>query len=394
MSMIQTQEQNVPALRFPEFSGEWVDKYLGSICNIKTGKKDTKDRVDGGEYPFFVRSNTVERIDTYSYNGEAILTSGDGVGVGKNFHYINGKFDFHQRVYSLRKFEKNTSGEFVFNVFSDRFYRRVIRLSAKNSVDSVRMDMIFRMMIAFPSLPEQQKIASFLSSVDHKIEQLAKKKQLLEQYKKGLMQNIFSGEFRFKDAQGNDFPDWEKKRLGEVATFAKGKGISKSDIADDGVTPCIRYGQLYTQYAETISSTVSKTNVPVNQLELSKKNDVIIPASGETALDIATASCVTIAGVALGGDLNIIRSSVNGVFLAYYLNSKKKLTIACLAQGISVIHLYAVHLRSLLLTLPSIEEQQKIADFLSAIDRQIDLVATELSLAKTFKKGLLQQMFV
>ena len=99
-------------------------------------------------------------------------------------------------------------------------------------------------------------------------------------------------------------------------------------------------------------------------------------------------------GVALGGDLNIIRSSVNGVFLAYYLNSNKKIEIARLAQGISVVHLYAGQLKTLLLSVPTSEEQQKIADFLSSIDQKIDFVATELNHAQTFKKGLLQQMFV
>lgn len=88
-------------------------KKLGDVCEIKTGKKDTKNKEDDGEYPFFVRSNTVERINSYSYDGEAILTSGDGVGVGKNFHYINGKFDFHQRVYSLRKFKNGYIGKYI-----------------------------------------------------------------------------------------------------------------------------------------------------------------------------------------------------------------------------------------------------------------------------------------
>ena len=87
-----------PKLRFPEFDKDLTPKIIGEICNLTTGNKDTQNKVDDGEYPFFVRSQTVERINSFSYDGEAILTSGDGVGVGKNYHYINGKFDFHQRV--------------------------------------------------------------------------------------------------------------------------------------------------------------------------------------------------------------------------------------------------------------------------------------------------------
>ena len=187
-----------PKLRFKEFEGEWEEVQLGKTCTVKTGGSDTQDRVDDGKYPFFVRSNTVERINSYSFDGEAILTSGDGVGVGKNFHYINGKFDFHQRVYALHSFEEGFFGKFIYQFFVEKFYRRVMRLSAKNSVDSVRMSMITEMKIGFPLLKEQQKIANFLTAVDSKIQQLQRKKELLETYKKGVMQQLFSQQVRFK----------------------------------------------------------------------------------------------------------------------------------------------------------------------------------------------------
>jgi type I restriction enzyme S subunit len=216
----------------------------------------------------------------------------------------------------------------------------------------------------------------------------------LEQYKKGMMQKLFSQELRFKDEQGNEFPDWEEKRLGDVATFSKGKGISKDDISENGSLECIRYGQLYTDYAETIRDIKYRINIPVNEAVLSEHNDIIIPASGETQIDIATASCVLKGGVALGGDLNIIKTKHDGVFISYYLNNNKKYDIARLAQGISVVHLYAAQLKLLQLNLPSILEQRKIADFLSSLDKKINLIATELTHAQTFKKGLLQQMFV
>ena len=150
-----------PKLRFNGFAEPWKPELLGNTCKVTTGGRDTQNRVENGLYPFFVRSNTVERINSFSYDGEAILTSGDGVGVGKNFHYINGKFDFHQRVYALLEFKENYSGKFIYQLFVEKFHKRVMRLSAKNSVDSVRMNMITEMSIAFPTLPEQQKIASF-----------------------------------------------------------------------------------------------------------------------------------------------------------------------------------------------------------------------------------------
>ena len=117
---------------------------------------------------------------------------------------------------------------------------------------------------------------------------------------------------RFPEFKG----EWERKRLGDIAKFSKGKGISKSEIAEDGKTDCIRYGELYTRYGEVINNVYSRTNVDAKKLVLSEANDVIIPASGETQIDISTASCVIKSGVALGGDLNIIKTENNGVFLS------------------------------------------------------------------------------
>ena len=182
-------------LRFKDENGnafpDWEEIELGKRMSVKTGNKDTQDRKDGAEFPFFVRSNTVESIDTYSFDGEAILTSGDGVGVGKNFHYINGKFDYHQRVYCLYNFSSNTDGSYVYHYFKKAFYKRVMRLSAKNSVDSVRMDMITKMPFPFPAFSEQKKIANFLSAIDTKIDLVNTQLEKTQEFKKGLLQQMF-----------------------------------------------------------------------------------------------------------------------------------------------------------------------------------------------------------
>lgn len=187
--------------------------------------------------------------------------------------------------------------------------------------------------------------------------------------------------------------EWAIFRLGEIATFSKGKGISKSDIDINGNTECIRYGELYTHYGETISKVKSKTNVDVDTLTLSEANDVIIPASGETMIDIATASCVLKSGVALGGDLNIIKTKNDGVFLSYYLNSKKKLEIANLAQGISVVHLYSSQLSSLSLKLPTLDEQKRISAFLASLDKRIQTQNKIIEELKLLKNTLSKKLF-
>jgi type I restriction enzyme S subunit len=189
--------------------------------------------------------------------------------------------------------------------------------------------------------------------------------------------------------------NWKPNVLGkqENISFLKGKGISKADIVDDGITECIRYGELYTIYDEVIDDVDSKTNLPTSELVFSKANDVIIPASGETQIDIATASCVLRDDIALSGDLNIIRSEINGIFLSYYLNNKKKKAIARLAQGSSVIHLYNPHLKTLKLNLPIPDEQKKIAEFLTSIETRISSLKEKKDTLLDFKKGVMQKIF-
>jgi type I restriction enzyme S subunit len=191
-----------------------------------------------------------------------------------------------------------------------------------------------------------------------------------------------------------DFSDnWNTKKMGDIAKFSKGKGISKSEISVDGTTQCIRYGELYTRYGEVINEVYSKTDVDLKNLVLSEANDVIIPASGETQIDIATASCVMKSGIALGGDLNIIKTENNGVFLSYYLNNRKKTEIANLAQGISVVHLYSSQLATLNLNLPTLLEQTRIASFFSVVDQKLAQLKQKKSLLEQYKKGVMQKLF-
>lgn len=187
--------------------------------------------------------------------------------------------------------------------------------------------------------------------------------------------------------------EWENSKLGNIAEFDKGKNISKADISEDGEIECIRYGELYTRYKEIIEKVYSQTNLDKEELVFSEKGDVLTPSSGETAIDIATASCINNDGVALGGDINIIKSDINGNFLAYYLSNKKKANVARLAQGVSVIHLYKNHLKSLSVNFPSPEEQQKIAIFLSLIDKKIELLKKKKELLELYKKGVMQKIF-
>ena len=185
---------------------------------------------------------------------------------------------------------------------------------------------------------------------------------------------------RFPEFHG----EWEKCKLGDIATLTKGSGISKDQRSATG-TPCILYGELYTTYkSEVINYVVSKTDISDKNLVRSCANDIIIPSSGETAIDISTARCVLSPDVLLGGDLNIIRlKDGDGRFFSYQLNGVRKYDIAKIAQGVSVVHLYGESIKGLTVSFPSNKEQQKISTLLSLIDERI---ATQSKLIEDLKK--------
>ena len=195
---------------------------------------------------------------------------------------------------------------------------------------------------------------------------------------------------RFKEFQG----EWEEKRLSEIAELYKGNGISKEQLSDRG-EPCILYGELYTKYkSEVISEVVSKTDIDTKKLVRSKANDVIIPCSGETAEDIATARCVPYDNILLGGDLNIIRlHDTEGSFMSYQLNGKRKYDIAKVAQGVSVVHLYGEHLKGVKTYVPCVEEQKKIARLLSLLDERIATQSKVIDKLQSLIKGLNNHLY-
>jgi type I restriction enzyme S subunit len=174
----------------------WESIRIDQHAVIKTGGKNTQDKIEDGLFPFFVRSQQVERINSYSYDGEAVLTAGDGVGTGKVFHYINGKFDVHQRVYRISEFSTELDGRYFFYQFSSHFYDRIMSMTAKSSVDSVRMEMIAGLQIPLPPRPEQHAIANALSNMDALLEELdrliAKKRDI----KRAAMQQLLTRETR------------------------------------------------------------------------------------------------------------------------------------------------------------------------------------------------------
>lgn len=176
---------------------------------------------------------------------------------------------------------------------------------------------------------------------------------------------------------------WMTQKLGDLGTFIKGAPLSKADISNEG-NPFILYGELYTTYSEVTHSVKRKTDKTVEQQFYSKIGDVIMPTSGETPEDIATASCIMLPDVILAGDLLIYRTEqIDGRFVSYAIKNKVNKQISSVAQGKSVVHVRADELAKICITFPALDEQKKILNLLELLDTRI---ATQQSLIETLKK--------
>lgn len=173
---------------------DWKVKKLGEMSVIYTGKKNNQDKIENGKYPFFVRSQTVERINSYSFDGEAILIPGEG-NLGSIVHYINGKFDFHQRVYKISDFV-NLNGRFLYYYFRMYFGNHAMQNTVKATVDSIRLPTLQEFEISFPFLSEQERIAGILSDMDAELEALEAQLTKARQIKQGMMQELLTGRVR------------------------------------------------------------------------------------------------------------------------------------------------------------------------------------------------------
>jgi type I restriction enzyme S subunit len=407
----------IPELRFPDFKneGEWNYDKIDNLFHLQDGyafssnaftdsKLNTKQVIritdinnqnKNGDKVFVLEETTKALgVEKYKVKKGDLLLSLTGAAGFNFFIWESDDAYINQRTMKLNPKKKENDS---LKVILEPLVHSKINEIGTGQNNNLSKDALKEIEFPYPNPKEQQKIASCLSSLDEVISAHSQKLDLLKDHKKGLMQNLFPQEG--ENVPKNRFPEftkdgvWTEKSLDEVATILKGKGISKADIVEDGEFPCIRYGELYTHYNETISTVKSYTNSNPKDLILSKANDVIIPASGETQIDIAKASCVLESGVALGGDLNIIRSKINGVFLSYYLNNAKKKDIAQMAQGIAVVHLYPNQLKTLKLQIPNPKEQQKIALCLSTLEEIITVLTEKIEQLKQHKKGLMQGLF-
>jgi len=394
-------KQNKPAIRFKEFTDAWEQRKAKDLCSISTGKSNTQDRVDDGIYPFYVRSPIVEHSNRYLFDEEAVLTVGDGVGTGKVFHYVNGKYDLHQRVYRMFDFSEEITAKYFYYYFSNHFYDRVMAMTAKTSVDSVRYEMIADMDIALPKVKEQMAISAYFDRLDHLITLHQRKYDKLQVLKKAMLEKMFpknsSGvpEIRFKG-----FTDaWEQRKLGEVVERITRKNENLES---------------------TLPLTISAQYGLINQNEFFDKRiaskDVsgyFLVRNGEFAYNKSTSSDAPWGAIKR---LDRYESGVlSTLYIVFKISDERKTSSDYIVtyyntdlwhKGIQAIAAEGARNHGLLnvapadffetsLTMPKdYAEQQKIGSFFQQLDNLITLHQRELEKLQNIKKSMLEKMFV
>lgn len=293
--------------------------------------------------------------------------------------------------------------EFIFNYFLNYVFeinqRKMDYLAVEAAQKNINIEFLQIYPINFPPLPEQQKIADFLTTVDNKINQLTRKKTLLEQYKKGVMQKIFSQDIRFTDEEGNEFLQWEVKKLGEIGTFKNGLNKSNEDFGFGH--PFVNLMDVFGK-SSIISTDFGLVNSSKKELEEYnlKKGDVLFIRSSVKREGVGQASVLQtdLDGTVYSGFLIRFRTEINTIELLFkkYCFATKSFRNQVLAYCTTSANtnINQESLKKISLSVPFKEEQKKIADFLSGIDQKIELVNSQIEKTKEWKRGLLQQMFV
>ena len=370
---------------------KWKEVSVKDLMKIETGSRNTEDKIDNGQYPFFVRSQTVEHIDSFHYDCEAVLTAGDGVGTGKVFHYINGKFDAHQRVYVMSQF-KDVLGKYFYYWFSKNFFAEVAKYTAKSSVDSVRKQMIAGMVLPLPSAEEQQKIVGILSDIDTLITNLQKLIQKKKDIRQGTMQMLVTGKKRL----GNFSGEWFDCTLDSIAYVLNGdRGVnypSGDDFIEYGI-PFINAGNISNNIVDV--STVDYISIEkYNSLGGVKiqKNDIIFCLRGS----LGKCAISNFTGGAPASSLCVIRAKdgIDARFLFNIINSEiTSRQIDNLNAGSSQPNLSAKSLKSFKFIIPKdVAEQEMISNILSDMDLDIYKLEEKLSKYQKIKQGMMEEL--
>lgn len=365
-----------PKIRFKGYTDEWEQRKAKELCNIGTGKSNTQDQVEDGIYPFYIRSDIPVKSNKYLYDCEAVITIGDG-NIGRVFHYVNGKFDLHQRCYKMTDFQ-DILGKYFYYFFSTRFYDRAMKMTAKATVDSVRLEMISEMDIFKPAqIEEQKKIAEFFTNLDHLITLHQRKCEEMKKLKKYMLQKMFpqngmkTPEIRFKGFTD----DWEQRKLGEEAIeIIAGGDIDKSMVVENGKYPI---------YANALTD----DSIVGYYDDYFRVKAPAVTVTGRGDVGHAQARTIDFTPVVR---LLSIRSNHDCYFLENAINNHKVVVESTGVPQLTVPQLssYKIHFPQ------NIDEEKQIGAYFRNLDHLITLHQRKCDELQNIKKFMLQNMFV
>lgn len=377
---------NVPKLRFKEFSGEWEEKLF---CDIVTNKSK---KYNPEKESISYKCIELEHLSTES--GQ-LLGYVDSLNLGSIKNKFNkndvlfGKLRPYLKKYLLAPFDGVCSSEiwvlnginvtnyFLYYIVQSDYFIGLANQSSGSKMPRADWNIIENSIFFIPQKQEQEKIALFLTSVDTKIEQLTKKEELLQQYKKGVMQKIFNQEIKFKKDDGTEFDEWEEKNLSSLCTIKKGSQLNKDTLTETGDYPAVNGGINPSGYTTQYNT---------------EENTITISEGGNSC---GYVNFITTKFWSGGHNYSLqdLKKSIENLYLFQYLKHNEN-SIMSLRVGSGLPNIQKGAISNFLVLIPCIEEQNKIANFLSSIDTKIEQVQKQLNFIKEFKKALLHQMFV
>jgi type I restriction enzyme S subunit len=383
-----------PLLRFRGFADAWEQSRAKELVTITTGKSNTQDQKEDGIYPFYIRSETPVKSSKYLYDEEAVITIGDGQ-IGKVFHYIDGKFDLHQRCYKMSDFT-NLTGKFFYYYFSTTFYKRAMKMTAKATVDSVRLEMISNMVIRYPkNVKEQDQISSLLSNLDNLITFHQHGHEKLINIKQGLLERIFpkQGEvvprIRFKG-----FADaWDQFELGEISDIVGG-GTPSTLVADywngdiDWYSPVEIGDNIYVDSSQNKITQPGLENSSARLLPIGTVLFTSRAGIGKTAI-LAKEGCTN-----QGFQSILPKTDKLDSYFIYSRALEIKKYSETIGAGSTFIEVSGKQLSKMLIMVPKIQEQRMIGSYFEKIDKLIALHQRKYEKLINIKKALLERMFV
>ena len=371
------------------YPSDWEISQIDKIADITTGCRDVKDSVKNGKYPFYVRSKDVERINFYDFDSEAVLTAGDG-GAGKIFHYKNGKFAAHQRVYVISKFEK-VDGKYFYYFFSKNFLQEVEKYTAKSTVDSVRRPMIANMEFPLPPFKEQQAIASALSDFDEHIDNLSELIEKKRAIRDGALEDLVSGRTRINGFDGEWIESTIEDSTKEIIT-----GGTPSTTVDKywgGSIPWLASTEIHQKIITRATKNITNIGLNNSSAKMAPKDSVLIALAGQgktrgTAAFLAYPMALNQSLAAL-----VAADETDSKFL-YYLIENMYLELRELSSGDGGRGgLNKTLIKNINIRLPrEIKEQHAIAEGLTAMDEEIESLKIEKEKMLQIKEGAMDDL--